>query len=231
MEYPRRITPNSKTRRHLWFDDDDISLLAKRLAKRFCNTFTRGFPLRFQYGEDYLEFSPTRHLSPKAARKHLLGLGVAPPLVDMAVNAIKGHVANQFPKPDRIRFDLWFQTLGRCFFTAHEIKNTLATNPASLEKWEQRLRACKRTWGNMTLSDGAIVRITKDLFETVLKHEITEEALKKHLRRWKKGRRKSYIHGRPKKGKGGWDISLYGRQEGELPWGYDVPPEALIDLD
>lgn len=229
MTYEKRITPNSKGRRHLWFDDDDIDLLAKRLSKRFSHVFTRGFPLRFQYGADYLEFSPTRPLTPKAAQKHLRGLGVAPRLIDMAVNAIKGYVTEGFPKPDRIRFDLWFQVLGRSFFAGNEIKETLAANPENLEKWEQRLKTCGRTWGNVALSDGAIVRITRTLFETVLRHEITDDALRKHHWRWKRGRRKSLFHGRSKKG--GYDVSLYGRQGDEVPWGYDVPAQALMDLD
>jgi len=102
MATPKRITPNSRTLRDLYFYQKDIDAIFMHLRGRFYKTFTRGYEMRFQHGGESLTFSPQRPLNPVSARKHLKGLGVSPRLIEMAVDAIEHLGKGGFPKHEHI---------------------------------------------------------------------------------------------------------------------------------
>lgn len=185
MTKPKRITPNSRTERTLYFDKKDIAALAEHLQGRFHAIFTGGGQMDFQYLGDRLTFFPMRRITPSSARRNLNGLGINPHLIKMAVKAIERIGEEGFPTPDQIRFGHWFRSLlGRNF--GKEIKEIVAATPESLARWDQRLVECGRTWENVALSDEAIIRITRELFHLVLNESVTSGALEIRLRRWKR---------------------------------------------
>ena len=149
----------------------------------------------FQYGGDSLRFSPERRLEPKSARRHLTGLGISPPLVEMAVDAIERQAKEGFPKADHVRYDLWFRGLTPGSFAGEKIKEVVATTPERTAKWDHRLRKCGRTWDDITLSEEAIVRITEKSFNLILKQPISRSALEKRFIRWKKREWRVHAHG------------------------------------
>jgi len=149
----------------------------------------------FQYGGDSLNFSPERVLKPESAHRHLKGLGVRSELINMAVSAIERQAKEGFPKADHVRFDLWFKSLSPKYFMGDKIKEVVAATPERLKKWDHRLKTCGRTWEDITLSDGAIIRVTQALFRIVLNKTVTVVAIEGRLDRWRRGESSVSSHG------------------------------------
>jgi len=195
MATPKRITPNSRTLRDLYFNQKDIDAIIRHLRGRFYGTFTRGFNMCFQHGGESLAFSPQRPLTAVSVRRNLKGLGVSSRLIEMAVDAVEHLGKGGIPKPDHVRFDLWFKSLeGETF--RDELKEVLAAKPEDLAAWNHRLKICGRTWEDISLSDETIINVTAGLFHVVLKDPtVTTEALKVRLRRWRRGKSRVRSHG------------------------------------
>ncbi len=184
MARPKRITPNSRTQRTLYFDKEDIDALIEHLHVHFFQIFTRGARMDFVYLGDHLSFSPLHRITPASAKRNLKGLGINPNLIDMAIKAIESTAKEGFPTTDQIRYGQWFGSI-LAGYLGMKIKEHLHTTPASRAKWDRRLKECGRTWGNLTLSDEAIAKLTEELFRAVLKQTIRANTIKKRLIRWK----------------------------------------------
>ena len=185
MSYPKRITPNTLTRRSLHFDKKDISILVEHLRGQFHKIFTGWGRLDFAYMGDRLTFFPTRTITSVSAQRHLNGLGINPHLIEMAVKAIESLEGERFPTPDQIRYGQWFGSI-LAGYLGKEIKAVLSATPESRAKWDQRLKQCGRTWKDFVLSDDAIAKVTEELFRAVLKQTVLAETVEKRLIRWKR---------------------------------------------
>lgn len=197
---PKRITSNGRTVPRLSFDRKDKPLLVNHLRERFREIFTRPLGFSFSFGEGGESLTFTTHYRLAEERPTLdqfrnaldKVLGIAPSLVKVAVETYEYQSKKRFPKLEHARYDLWFRILpGE--ITGEKLKAILASTPESLAKWDQRLKKLDRSWESATLSEGAVIDITKDLFKSVLGREVTEDAISRFYYRWKKENR--ILHG------------------------------------
>jgi len=197
---PTRITKNTRPARSLPFDRKDKTLFVNHLHERFFKIFAHPLGFSFSFGEGGESLTFTTHYrlaeerpTPDQFRKTLdKVLGIAPCLVKVAVETYKYQSKKLFPKLEHARYDLWFRILPS-EITGEKLKAILASTPESLAKWEQRLKKLDRSWESATLSEGAVIDITKDLFKSVLGREVTEDAISRFYYRWKKENR--ILHG------------------------------------
>ena len=193
MPKTKRITPKSRPHRSLFFDKDDIVLIAKRWRRSFHATFNRGYRMTSQVQDESLTFYPRTNISPTHARRCMKYLGIHPDVIESAIFMIEQERRRLIPKREHVQYDLWFRMLDD--FRGGKIQEVVASAPAGKKKWEIRLQTCGTNWKEAKLSDESIARVTQVLFRDILGKDVTIGKLRQRLRRWKKGAYQVSSHG------------------------------------
>jgi hypothetical protein len=81
-------------------------------------------------------------------------------------------------------FDEWFEHLFR--LGGYKMPEIFLANPKSRKRWGDRFRKSRRYWDDVRIPDHLIISVTKDLLREVDGKELSTEALKLRLIRWKK---------------------------------------------
>jgi hypothetical protein len=172
----------ARTKRPLWFDDDDRERILEKARELFVEIQSdvakifKEFPYR---KEDAAKKSALKRLERSGLKKRIEDLWVVAP------SAILW---------DRVGKDRWLETL---FFPTlaelkgDELKEVVAHDKKSLEKWTNRLKVCDTTWEKASLSDDTIVAITIRLFKEECGETRTQESIRARIRRWKLEERRS----------------------------------------
>ena len=171
-----------RSKRPLWFDDDDRERILEKAREWFEG-------IRNDVAE---LFEKTPHRSEDAAKKSALKL--------LERSGVKKRyetlwlIAPAAALRDKLGKDRWLETL---FFPrlaelkSDDLKEVVAHDKKSLEKWTNRLKVCGTTWEKSSVSDDTIVAITIRLFDEVYGETRTQEAIRARLRRWKQEERQS----------------------------------------